>query len=112
MGEKRTRVDDAERDALTIEAKRIGVVGIHGTKTPVLHVFGIVAPVHIVIRVAGLDKCCGSRPGRHHESGNRKSYSALGSLALRGVMFVSNDVLLVCSAPFGLENSVHLSCSK
>ena len=47
--------------------------------------------------------------GGHHKGGDGKGNSALGGLALRGVLFVRNDVLLMGSTPLGLENAIHFA---
>ena len=111
---KRTGVHDTNSDVLAGEAESIGLRGIHGCKTPVLLVFGRfkgtlgfsnrgAADVGIRILVGGLGSRC------HHEGGDGNGDGALGGLALRGVVFVRNDVLLMGSTPLGLENAIHFA---
>lgn len=83
-------------------------------RPPVLLVFGRfkgtlgfsnrgAADVGIRILVGGLGSRC------HHEGGDGNGDGALGGLALRGVVFVRNDVLLMGSTPLGLENAIHFA---
>lgn len=85
---------------------------MHGLQAPVSVVFGRfkgtlgfsnrgAADVRVRVHVGGL------RAGSHHEGRNGDGNGALGSLALRGVMFVDDNVLLVSSTPLGLENAIH-----
>ena len=113
-------VHHADLDSLPMEAERVGRGGLHGLEAPVGIVFcrfeGLPGCIQLSVvlgyktRITFIVGCLST--GRHHESGNGNGNGTLRGLALRGVMFVSDDVLLMGSTPLGLVNAIHLRNSK